>query len=283
MRSPHPTESIDYLLVGHLTVDLADSGNTLGGTVAYAGATAAALGLRVGIVTSWGSELDLGPLGNIPISEFPSEKSTTFENIATPEGRVQMIHGVAPRLGYHHIPESWREASIVHLGPVAQDVETRLVARFPDSFIGVTPQGWLRDWDPKGHVYPCEWPEAPFVLSRAAVTIISQEDVGYETRRIEEMAAMSHLLVVTAAESGATVYWGGEERHFPAPEVQQVDATGSGDIFAAVFFTHYHYTGNVWEAANLATHLATLSVTRRGLASIPTPEEIQEQRAALAT
>ena len=141
MFSLAPLEPINYLIIGHLTRDLTPTGPRLGGTVAYAGLTAYALGLRVGIVTSWGGELPLGNLKHIPIISYPAEHSTTFENIYTDKGRIQIVHTVAPRLDYHLIPEPWRQAPIVHLGPVAQEVEPGLVRHFPNSLVGVTPQG----------------------------------------------------------------------------------------------------------------------------------------------
>ena len=58
--------------------------------------------------------------------------------------------------------------------------------------------------------------------------------------------------------------------------MQEVDATGAGDIFATAFFARLYATRDPWEAARFATHLAAFSVTRSGLDSIPTQEEIQE-------
>lgn len=144
MFSLSPLEPINYLIIGHLTRDLTLSGPRIGGTAAYASLTANALSLRVGIVTSWGAELPLGNLKRIPIISYPTEHSTTFENIYTDKGRVQVVHTVASKLDYHIIPEPWRQAPIVHLGPVAQEVEPGLVRHFPNSLVGVTPQGWLR-------------------------------------------------------------------------------------------------------------------------------------------
>src|SRR4030043_303274 len=89
MFSLAPLEPINYLLIGHLTYDLTPTGPRIGGTAAYAGLTAHALGLRVGIVTSWGGELPLGNLKHIPIISYPADHSTTFENIYTEKGRVQ--------------------------------------------------------------------------------------------------------------------------------------------------------------------------------------------------
>jgi len=78
-----PVQPVDYLAIGHLAVDIVPDGIQLGGSVAYAALTARALGLRVGIVTSAGSDAPLQALEGIRIVSIPSEFSTTFENIKT--------------------------------------------------------------------------------------------------------------------------------------------------------------------------------------------------------
>lgn len=269
-------DPVDYLVIGHLTRDLVPGGSRLGGTVAYAGLTARALGLRVGIVTSWGEELELGQLRQFPIVSYPTEASTTISNIPTPEGRVQVMHHVAPNLGFNLVPDPWRNPAIVHLGPIAQEVEPSLVRNFPSALIGVTPQGWLRAWNEEGHVHFSEWPESTFVLQRAGAAVISVEDVESDEDRIIEMASSCRILAVTEREMGARLYWNGDVRRFRPPKVTMVDDTGAGDIFAAAFFVRLYTTRDPWESARFATLLSGFSVTRSGLESIPTPEEIQE-------
>ena len=87
MRYITPLEPVDYLVIGHIAVDLTPQGPRIGGTAAYAALTAQALGLRVGIVTSWASEVSAERLRDIPTINLPSENSTTFENIYTKQGR----------------------------------------------------------------------------------------------------------------------------------------------------------------------------------------------------
>ena len=276
MFSLTPLEPINYLIIGHLTRDLTPEGPRLGGTAAYAGLTAHALGLRVGIVTSWGAEIPLGNLKHIPVISYPAENSTTFENIYTEKGRIQVVHSVAPRLDFHMIPEPWRQAPIVHLGPVAQEVEPGLVRHFPTSLVGITPQGWMRGWDESGHVFFSEWPEASFILQQAGAAVIGIEDVLNDENRIEEMVSSSRILVVTEGAAGARVYWNGDVRRFRSPQVAEIDSTGAGDIFAAAFFVRLYLTRDPWESARFANQIAAASVTRCGLEGIPTAEEIQE-------
>lgn len=271
-----PLEPIDYLVIGHITRDLTPTGPRLGGTASYAALTAHALGLRVGIVTSWAAEVPLGPLSQIPIISYPTEHSTTFENIYTSDGRLQILHHLAAPLDYHLIPEPWRTAPIVHLGPVAREVEPSLVRRFPSSLVGLTPQGWLRSWGSGGRVSPAEWPEAAFMLGQAGISVLSIEDLSGDENRIEEFASASRILVITEGSAGARVYWNGDVRRFRPPAVTEVEATGAGDIFAAAYFTRYYNTRDPWEAARFANQIAAISVTRYGLDGIPTPVEVQE-------
>jgi hypothetical protein len=268
-------EPIDYLMIGHITRDEMPHGPRLGGTATFSGLTARALGLRVGLVTSWAADLSLGPLSEIPIVNLPAEYSTTFENINTSEGRIQSIFHVANSIDLNLIPEAWLNTPIVHLGPVAQEVEPTLVRHFSNSLIGTTPQGWLRSWDDQGRVVPTEWPEASFVLSNVGAAVVSIEDLGFDEARIEEMATASRILAVTERSEGARLFWNGDVRRFRPPVVTALDTTGAGDIFAASFFYRLYTTRDPWEAARFATQLAAISVTRNGLNGIPTQEEIQ--------
>jgi sugar/nucleoside kinase (ribokinase family) len=263
-------------MIGHITLDLTPEGSSLGGTSTFSSLMARALGLRVGLVTSWGKEIPPGPLSDIPIINLPSEHSTTFENIATPEGRLQTIYHVAQTIDLNLIPEQWLNAPIVHLGPVAQEVEPTLVRHFSNSLICITPQGWLRTWDEKGQVMPTEWPEGTYVLSNSGAAVISIEDLGYDEARIEDMVSASRVLAVTEHSEGVRLFWNGDVRRFRPPILTEIDATGAGDIFAAAFFFRLYTTRDPWEAARFATQLAAISVTRQGLDGIPTQLEIQD-------
>jgi sugar/nucleoside kinase (ribokinase family) len=229
----------------------------------------------VGVVTAWGGELPLDVLAGIQVRSMQVDHSTTFENVYTPEGRHQFIHHIAPDILLENIPPAWREASIIHVGPIAGEGKTLVDGQFPASSLGLTPQGWLRTWTESGRVYPGAWPEAALMLPKAAAVVLSIEDVGGDEDQIEAMANNCRVLAVTEGLAGARLYWNGDLRRFYAPHVIEVDATGAGDIFAAAFFWRLHVTRDPWAAAKFATHLASFSVQRRGLEGIPTQAEIQ--------
>lgn len=164
---------------------------------------------------------------------------------------------------------------MVHLAPIAGEVDPGLARSFEDSTLCLTPQGWLRDWDDQGRVSPSEWPEANFVLENARLAVLSLEDVAGDHERIHELVSSIRILAVTDGANGANVYWNGDQRHFSAPAKSVIDVTGAGDIFAACFFIRYEITGDPWEACRFANELASYSVTHQGLKSIPTEKEIQ--------
>ncbi|MEO5888124.1 MAG: PfkB family carbohydrate kinase [Anaerolineales bacterium] len=270
--SPDP---VDYLVIGHIAHDLTPTGPRLGGTVAYSALTARALGLSVGILTSVGPETSLESLKEIPIVSIESPQSTTFENIYTKQGRLQYLRAQAAQIVFNQVPESWRRASIIHLGPLANEMKPILPQDFSPALLGITPQGWMRKWDAEGRVSPAEWTDTESALARAGAVIISREDVGGDDEVIEHMAHQTRVLVVTEGAAGAVLYWNSDRRRFRAPQMQEVDATGAGDVFAAAFFVRLFKTRDPWEATRFATLIASRSVTRVGLAGIPTAQEIE--------
>jgi sugar/nucleoside kinase (ribokinase family) len=250
----------------------------LGGTAAYSGLTARALGLRTRVLTSCGPDLDQAPLAGLEVMCLRSESSTIFENLYISGRRQQTIHSQACMITAADLPESWRAAGIIHVAPVAQEIDPLLIDSLSYSLLGVTPQGWMRSWDQHGRVQFRAWSDETSLLQSAEATILSLEDVGGDESLIASLAQRSRILVVTQAANGARVYWRGQRRDFPAPQVRELDSTGSGDIFAACFLVRLHQSRDPWEAARFANLLAAASVTRSGLNSVPLAEEI---RAAL--
>jgi len=274
-----PLQPVDYLAVGHVAADItpmAPTGLQLGGTVSFAALTARALGMRVGIVTSSGKDAPLQALDGIQIVNIPSEYSTTFENINTESGRKQTLHHQAAPISLDHIPQVWRNAPIIHLAPIAREVDAALAEKLSGSLLGITPQGWMRTWDENGQVSASAWENSEQALRHAGAVVMSVEDVNRDLELVEMMAHETRILCLTEAEAGAVLYWNGDRRRFRPPVMEEVDGTGAGDIFAAAFFARLYHTRDPWEAARFATQLAARSVTRIGLKGIPTLNEIEE-------
>ncbi|MFN8526400.1 MAG: PfkB family carbohydrate kinase [Chloroflexota bacterium] len=280
---------VDYLLVGTVCIDLVGKKTVLGGSVTYSALTARNLGLRVGVLTSADFEpgiMDVlvGPENlreaatDLRVARLPAEATTCFVNTYTPNGRVQELRAVANVLRAEHVPPEWRDASLVHLAPLAQDVSLDMVAAFPNALMGVTPQGWMRGWDEAGHVHAIEWEGAELVLRRADAVILSEEDVPNRSY-IERYAALCKLLVVTEHRHGAVVYERGKEPYRSAAfkPSRETDPTGAGDVFAAAFLTRYLATGDPRASADFANCVASFSIERRGWLGIPTLAQTEQR------
>lgn len=274
-------EPIDYLLIGHVTQDIVPEGFALGGTVSYAALTARSFGKRVGIITACTANLPLPELEGITVLRKHSAANSTFENINTPQGRIQYIRAVADKISAADVPVLWRNTPIVHLGPVAAELEADLAEAFPHSLLGITPQGWLRAWDEHGHVSFTDWPGAADVLKHANVVVLSLEDVRGSEDVIQEYASDVPVFVVTEGAKGARVYWNGDVRYVRPPLENELDPVGAGDIFASSFFIRYNDTRDPWESARVATLLAAKSVTRLKLAGVPSADEVHSALAEI--
>lgn len=280
--------SPDLLLVGHATRDLLpDGGWRLGGTVVYAALTALRLGKRPAIVTAAAPDVlaalaALAP--QIPIAAIPSAASTTFENRYLPDGhRRQCLRDRASDLTLAAIPDTWREAPLVLLAPLAQEIASDLATAFPHARVAATPQGWLRRWDATGMVFASEWTGAAQVLPHLAALILSYEDLApgppssspsAAEALIARWAQSVPLLVVTRGANGADLWQGTQRAHVPAYPVREVDPTGAGDVFAAAFLCRWHDTADPHHAVAFANRAAAFAVERPGIEGIPTLAEV---------
>jgi sugar/nucleoside kinase (ribokinase family) len=257
---------IDYLVIGHVSLDRTADGPVIGGTAAYSALTAKVLGCRSAIVTRF-AEADRMEawLSDAAVYNISSPATTTFENIYEPDGRVQFLHAVAGDIGVEDIPPAWQRAKIAHIGPIANEIDPRVIGLFSNSIVGLTPQGWMRRWDNNGKVFARYWDEARNYLPLSAATFISDEDL-VRPSMLNDFRRFSKLLVMTQGPAGCIVYFGEEARSFPAPKVNVVDLTGAGDIFATAYLVRLHQTaGDPWEAARFANDIAARSVTGGGL------------------
>ncbi|MBC7234897.1 MAG: ribokinase [Chloroflexi bacterium] len=275
----------DYVLVGHVTQDLMPQGAfRVGGTATYSAITAARLGLRVGVLTSAAADYPFHlalrpPCGavaeNVVVHCIPSPFTTTFENIYHRGRRHQYVRHVATPLRMQDLPESWRGAPILHLGPVANEVVGGPWQTVKGCLLGITPQGWMRRWDENGRVSPADWREATTLAPHADALVLSIEDVGYDEARLRALTQLCPLVAVTAGKEDAILFWQGQSCNVPAFEAQEVDVTGAGDVFAAAFFVRLWEGAGPLEAARFAHAAASWAIEAPGIEGIPSRQMIE--------
>lgn len=280
-----------FITIGHLTADLLpDRSFRPGGTVAFAALTARNLGQSTATVTATTASLrDFLLEQGIVVAGPVVEQPTIFENIYTPQGRVQYVRAVAPTIKPADVPAEWTGASsevqIVHLGPVAQEFDgPELIELFPNALIGITPQGWLRAWDGRGleagRVRPILWEKAEKVLSKVTALVLSNEDlppgdVGLEL--LQRYVTLTPIVVLTRGANGCLVYQKDRCDFVPALPAQEVDPTGAGDVFATAFFIKLRETHDPLAAASFAHAAAACNIEKPGLDGVPTLTEVLER------
>jgi len=289
VRSSTPF-SLQFLTLGHVTRDIQPDGSfTLGGTVTFAARAAYHLGLAAGVVTCAAPDVleELASvLAGVMLYTRPTVATTTFRNTYTHGFRTQYLHARADTLATTDVPVAWRDAPVVLLGPLAQEITPTLVALFrrrSGAIIAATPQGWLRRWDADGRVWPTLWANAEQIMPLLDVLILSYDDLlPFVNGKRLEADALLHvwstrvpLLVATDGRHGATLFQRGGTRHFPAYFVEEVDPTGAGDVFAAAFLVALYRDGDAPHAVAFANCVASFAIEHKGVQGIPTPAMVE--------
>ncbi|HSH04466.1 MAG TPA: PfkB family carbohydrate kinase [Anaerolineae bacterium] len=256
-----------YVAVGHVCWDKLESGLVPGGTVTFAGRWVEQAGYETAILTSAASTYPFPTiLPNITVQNVAAAETTTFENQYIEQGRRQYLFRRADDLESASWPQGWEKIPVRHIGPIANEVAVDMVVASEEILVGVTPQGWLRQWDETGLIRSRRWELASWVLRRATAVILSDEDIT-DPALWAQYRQWANILVMTQGEKGCTVWFNGEQREFPAPKVVVANLTGAGDIFAAAFFLNLYESKNPWLAAEQANQQAAYSVSQDSLAA----------------
>ena len=267
MNQPPP----DYLVVGHLTQDLLpDGGASPGGTVFYGALTAERLGYSAGMLTAAAGWAGVPP--QIQVAAAPSSVSSTFAHSYLDGRREQLVHSLAPSIRPDHVPDHWRAAPIVHLGPVIGECDEALITAFPGALLGATPQGWMRRLDGPlpAPMRPIPWLPGPALLRCIDLLVLSVEDLDGNESLVAHYAAHCPCVALTRGADGITLYMGGTPQQVPASPARVIDTNGAGDVFAAAMLLQLFETGDPVQAARFAAAAAAVAIEGRGASAIPT-------------
>jgi sugar/nucleoside kinase (ribokinase family) len=274
-----------YLCIGHCCHDLVNNNNILGGTASYASIAAQKLGAKAAVLTSVGKDFEFHEVfksHNIEFHVKKAAKTTVFENIYDKQGkRTQFLHARAAVLKPTNVPEKWLNTPIVQFCMIDDEVDFALLKCFPNSLKGATIQGWLREWDSIGKISPkaMDWAK----LSPLDAVIMSDADIAGFEAFLPDIVSAVKIVVMTQGANGAIVYSNQQPVHYPSFPIQEVDATGAGDVFAAAFLIKYGETRDIALATAYAHTAASFVVEGVGIQNLTAMEKIQERFEAYKT
>lgn len=259
------TGHYDYVTVGHVTLDLIEdrpegSGAQPGGGAFYSALQAARLGLRTLIVTQGVpgqiEELLLPYSNELDLYVIPAQHTTTLATTGSGPSRSQRVLAWAGPI----VEPLELDGSIVHLAAVARETPTTWSGA--TEFVGLTPQGLLREWQTSQTTSLVALPPAAIPARFDAAVIGERErdccDALFEAARHNDAP-----IAVTAGPKPTTVYTVGEESLVQAavPSTATVrDDLGAGDVFAAAFFVSLFESMTAADAAAFGNAAATFRV-----------------------
>jgi len=269
---------IDYLCIGHICQDIIPEGYALGGSASYCSIAANYLGKKAGILTSFGDNFPfLSDFQSVAIHNKKAPNSTIFENVYHPTHRTQYIYKRALDIQVNDLPIEWKNVPLVHLGPIADEVDFKLIKAFdPATIIAATPQGWMRQWDKKTRAISpkvFDWNK----LNGIDILILSDEDImGYESL-FPSIIAQIPIVVLTRGKNKASVFQAGQQLDFPVYPTEVIDPTGAGDTFATGFLVHYLSTKNLTKAMAYGHVVASFCIEAKGLAGLKNLKKIEKR------
>lgn len=277
----------DLLIIGHVVQDLLPGGGwQLGGAVSYGSLLGRNLGLKTAILTASDPAFPLHDLlPGVEVQRVESAATTQMRNVYPKGGRRQQwVPQRASVIRAADLPEGWRQARIVLLGPVAGEVDVSLATGFSQrSLVGLGAQGCLRSIAADGRVHPVppnDWDAAAW-LAQTSALFLSDEDLPLAEAplALAEWSALVGILAFTRGYGGADLWAGGEWRRIDAFAADPVELTGAGDTFATAFLVRYAESGDPWDAARFASAAASLVIEAPGVAGVPARQAIEARLA----
>jgi hypothetical protein len=303
----------EYVTVGHVARDAVEqAGRTIfkpGGSAFYSALQAARLGLRTLVLTQGvPSEIEelLAPYRDeLELRVIPARHTTTLSTRGSGDGRVQRLLAWAGPI----VEPLTFDAGILHLAPIAR--ETPVAWQGRADFLGITPQGLVRQWRPGesgtpigldasgmlGDI-PLVPPDVDARVGDALAGDVLQVDLDptllperfdaavlseHECHCCRDLFPLARRhgahVAVTAGPRPTTLHLPsagiGSVAQTPAPAGVAVrEDIGAGDVFAAAFFVALAEGRPPLEAAGFANAAAAVRIAGVGASAIGGREEI---------
>lgn len=223
---------VDYCMVGHVTMDRVESKLEPGGSVLFGGYLASCLGFKCGVVTASDVHFPFSDYSDVEWSIQFSSKTTLQEHQYVNGQRISKGVQKSDAILATSIGKSLRNAKVVMLAPIGDEIGPELISIFSTPWIGLTPQGWFREYDSAGNM---KFKRSLFdsLPKKIKLIVVSQDDIVNDPSAWSWIKKSAEIAVCTLGKNGYILAYGDSEKKYAPIEVMtEVNPTGSGDIFS---------------------------------------------------
>ncbi len=278
---------VKYLAVGHITIDEIWEGNKrkemrIGGSVAYGSIFASGLGYKAGVITRVGRDLP---------KEFLDKLKSAGIDLRLKVSDCQTTKFIVKKEKEHEIvslsslcdpiqPEDLElKADIIHLGPVASEIDENIIARSLSmgNTVLLDLQGILRSFDSEGRI-KLRAEKLSKIAGLDIVVHANEEEAKAATgeddplKAVEKLSDMFWLASVTLGMKGAMVASSEGLVIAGPPHVEGVDSVGAGDVFTAALGIALDRGDTFEDASRYAVAASAASTLYKGPSMVPEDE-----------
>jgi len=315
-------ELVSFLIIGHHAIDTIirfkqKRKPSLGGTVTFG-----ALALK-----TYTNLIKISVISNLGLQNFNksllkhfNDKNIDFTGVKTFEtdntnfelnysnhSRRLTLKSCSPKLKFEDIPEEILITlpDILILAPLCNEISfeyvSKIVNTFPNTFIGIDLQGFIRNIDDDGEVSYVR--DEAIISNMIAIINLIGDRLILKGSEIEMKLLSNHkepqkimeyfknfenkaIYIMTMGEAGSLILKNGENLlKIPAYKPKRVlDETGAGDVYLTIFLYELLNSDMTWEEieknAHLASAAASFLVEKKGPKGFETRKRILKRVAS---
>ena len=293
-------QTLSIIFAGHFAIDNIIrfkhlNKPTLGGSVTYSSLALKTYkkDIKIRILSHIGnSNFDLkmlDPLRNHNIDlqgvKFSEVENTNFILEYFDHTRVLTLRSKSPNLEIKDIPLEYLEnpSDVIVLVPLCNEISyeytKQILTKFPNSYVGIDLQGFIRKIDQNGKVSYIYDDEIISNLTKIINLIKdklilkgSEEEIklftNYKTDLYDTMNHFKNydsngIYIMTLGDKGSLIYKKGKSMlEIPAFRPKKIrDETGAGDVYFSIFLYEFLQSDKSWNAIKKAAYLASAAAS----------------------
>lgn len=207
----------------------------------------------------------------------------------------------SPNLKFEDIPEEYLNSppEIIVLVPLCNEISydyvSYIIRYFPDAYIGIDLQGFIRKINSDGQV--CYIPDEEIICnmkkiinlignklilkgSEIEMKLLSGCEELYDVMHFFDQFDTGGIFIMTMGEAGSMIIKKGENLlEIPAFKPDKVvDETGAGDVYLAIFLYEFFLSNMSWKSVKSSAYIASAAasylVEKKGPSGFKTKEKV---------